>query len=88
MATVKFNQTTTGDERGQDLIARAIDLTGLGHSTFRDLAGLFCAIQELSSKGSTVYRLASIGSYLADDWANLNDCEREALETARTQNAA
>lgn len=83
MATVKFNrETPAGNGSTRELVLRAHDVSSLGRSTFADLAGLFNAIKELSREGSTVHRLAGIGAYLADDWANLNDCEREALEAA------
>lgn len=82
MATEKFNCDAASGESGEHLLARAYDVCALGQSIFGDLAGLFSAIKELSPDGSTIHRLASIGSYLSDDWANLHDCEREALKPA------
>jgi hypothetical protein len=82
MATEKFNCEAASGESGEYLVARAYDVAALGQSIFEDLAGLFSAIKELSPDGSTIHRLASIGSYLADDWANMHNREREALKPA------
>lgn len=61
-------------------VIAAVDVTSLAKSCFYDLSGVFEAIEKLSDEHTTVHALAGIGKYLADDWGNLNDCEREALE--------
>lgn len=61
-------------------VISAVDATALAQSCFNDLSSVFVAIKTLSDEHTTIHALAGIGQYLADDWGNLNDCEREELE--------
>lgn len=63
-----------------DAVATAHNATSLAYSCFADLAALFHAIRDLSEEHSHAARLAKVGNYLAEDWANLHDCERERLD--------
>ena len=65
------------------ILNKAIDVTSLGHSTLRDLGALFKAIRDTSDEYSSAHELANIGQYLADNWANMLDGERESLEQMR-----
>ncbi|MCK0507368.1 hypothetical protein [Aromatoleum anaerobium] len=61
-------------------VSTAHNATNLAYSCFADLATLFHAIADASDEHSQAAKLAKIGLYLAEDWANLHDCERETLE--------
>lgn len=65
------------------ILNKAIDATSLGYATLRDLGALFRAIRDTSDEYSPARDLANIGQYLADDWANMLDGEREGLEQMR-----
>ncbi len=67
-----------------DAVVTAHNATNLAYSCFADLAALFHAIGDLSEEHSHAGRLAKIGNYLAEDWANLHDCERETLDERMT----
>jgi len=58
----------------------AIDNASLCYSILNDLSSLFLAIKSSSDEHSQIRKLANIGQYLADDWANMIDCAREELE--------
>ena len=55
------------------------DTVGFCHSSLYDLGSLFKVIRDTSEKHSTAHELAGIGLYLANDWSNSIDLEREAL---------
>lgn len=61
-------------------VIEAHNATSVAESCFADLATLFKAIADASAEHSQAAKLAKIGSYLAEDWANLHDCAREELE--------
>lgn len=58
-------------------VIQAVDNASNAWEVLDNLSGLFAAIEQLSDKYSTIRKLASSGKYLADDWANYNDCQRE-----------
>lgn len=63
-----------------EAVSQAHNATSLAYSCFADLATLFQAIADVSDEHSQAAKLAKIGLYLAEDWANLHDSERESLE--------
>lgn len=62
----------------------AHNATSLAHSCFADPGTLFHAIADASEEHSQAAKLAKIGLYLCEDWANLHDSEREELESRMT----
>lgn len=61
-------------------VTKAHDASYLAASCYADLETLFRAIAAAAGEHSPGANLAKIGAYLASDWANLADCEREELE--------
>lgn len=62
------------------LSIQTYDAKYLTMKCFADLSAIFDAIRVASKEDSTVYKLAGIGRYLADDWANTADCELENIQ--------
>jgi len=63
-----------------DAAVSALNSANLAQGTFADLASMFEAIFKLTNEHDLAHRIASIGKYLAEDWANMCDCQREELE--------
>lgn len=61
-------------------VSRAHGTANLAYSCFTDLGVLFQAIADASAEGSQAHKLAKIGGYLASDWADTHDSEREEME--------
>ena len=61
------------------VLGKAYDNNVFAHSCINDLGSLFQAIRQTSRKHSTIYHLAGIGQYLADDWSNALESEGETL---------
>jgi hypothetical protein len=66
----------------------AADAADLGHTCVKDLGSLFQAIIKLADNSPTTsnhlaLEIAKIGQYLADDWANKINSEREEIEALR-----
>jgi hypothetical protein len=55
------------------------------HDVLAKLSGLFAAIGKLGNDDTAA--LASIGKYIADDWANLLDVDIEGFNSRLTQAA-
>lgn len=64
-----------------DLSMAAYDSATLAHSQLADLAAMFFSIRRESAPDSQAFRLASVGHYLAEDWANTLDCQNEEFRT-------
>lgn len=64
----------------RNLSIQTYDAKHLTMKCFEDLSSLFDAIRSVSQENSTAYKLAGIGRYLADDWANTADCELENIQ--------
>lgn len=62
------------------LRAQALDTVTIGQAAFRDLETIFQAIIATSDHDSLPHQLARVGRRLAEEQANLFDCEREGLE--------
>lgn len=60
-------------------VTKGHDAHYLASSCYADLETLFRAIAAVSGEHSQAAKLAKIGVYLASDWGNLADCEREEL---------
>lgn len=59
---------------------KAVDVFDLGNSVMNDLETIFTAISDASEDKYKVKKLARLGKYLTDDWANLMDCASEDLK--------
>lgn len=57
-----------------------LDATEYGSSVLFDLGTMFEAIRDLAGKDSQIGKLAGIGRYLAEDWGNSLDCQREEAQ--------
>ncbi|MCO1335455.1 hypothetical protein MO867_14040 [Microbulbifer sp. OS29] len=66
--------------QADNLIVRSLDLANLSLESLSKLRTLFQSISQISEDKTTSQELAVIGAHLADEWANLIDCEREDLE--------
>ncbi|MCH9691700.1 MAG: hypothetical protein K0U59_06505 [Gammaproteobacteria bacterium] len=69
--------------RAGPLITQCLDLAGISLETAEKLRTLFHAIARMPDNTSTSQELAALGAELADQWANVIDCERENLELMR-----
>jgi hypothetical protein len=65
-----------------EMVSTAYDAAVLAQSCLTQLAALFDAIQALRERSLAVRELASIGNYLADDWAGLLEAQCEDLKQA------
>lgn len=63
-----------------EAVTSAHNATCIAEGCFADLAALFQAIADASGEYSQASKLAKIGKYLAEDWANLSDSTNEELE--------
>ncbi|WP_444919990.1 hypothetical protein ACJJID_13905 [Microbulbifer sp. CnH-101-G] len=63
-----------------NFLGRSIDIANLSLESLNKLRTLFQSISQISEDKTTSQELAVIGAHLADEWANLIDCEREDLE--------
>jgi len=63
-------------------MAEHLNATGYGASTLFDLATMFLTIKKLAGEDSHIGKLAGIGLYLAEDWGNSMDCQREEAQAA------
>lgn len=63
-----------------DNLMDAIDTTSLCYSVINDLSTLFRAIKSQSDKYTEAHKIAVIGQYLSEDWANMLDCEGTRLK--------
>lgn len=79
MAT-KAQGTPTPVQAAYDAVVSASNTASLSQDCFAKLGSIFCAIAKLSEEHHITHQLARIGSLLADDFSNTNDCEREDLE--------
>lgn len=59
------------------LINRASDAAHFGLTSLHDLSALFTAIRSAAEKETPAFRLAGMGQYLCDDWANLLGAEHK-----------
>ncbi|WP_020414614.1 hypothetical protein [Microbulbifer variabilis] len=66
--------------QADDFLGRSIDIANLSLESLNKLRTLFQSISQISEDKTTSQELAVIGAHLADEWANLIDCEREDLE--------
>lgn len=65
-----------------DTALEAYECAALARSSFTQLGALFRAIQSAADEGSQAKKLASIGTYLSEDWAVLQDSQTELLNSA------
>jgi len=71
----------------KELANKAADFTTCTMEYVGYLRTVIRSIEELSSKGgkmTVIKELSGLGSYLADDFHNIVDCEREEFEEIRT----
>ncbi|WP_444937706.1 hypothetical protein [Microbulbifer sp. JMSA002] len=66
--------------QADNFLGRSIDIANLSLESLNKLRTLFQSISQISEDKTTSQELAVIGAHLADEWANLIDCEREDLE--------
>ncbi len=64
-------------------LEQAADSATIAYAAFHDLDTLFQAILALSEPDSLVHKLAVAGRHIAEDHANICDCDRGELEAAR-----
>jgi len=55
----------------QDVIKQVLDMTTAQHASISDLGVLFSAIRKATDEHSEAHKLAGMGMYLADDWAEM-----------------
>ncbi|WP_295874045.1 hypothetical protein [uncultured Zhongshania sp.] len=72
----------------QEALLMASDAANLGHACVNDLGSLFEAIIKIADASPNTgnhltIEMAKIGQYLADDWANKINTEREEIEALR-----
>tara|TARA_R110002074_G_scaffold402332_1_gene607508 strand:+ start:15518 stop:15751 length:234 start_codon:yes stop_codon:yes gene_type:complete len=73
-----MNKETTNTST-QAVINQAIDITDVQQSSIADLGALFSAIRKISDEHSEAYKLAGMGMYLADDWAEMAENSKSDL---------
>ncbi len=66
----------------QHKLNNAADSVSLRQSCFDDLSAIFYAITQAVETGTQEHKLAKVGCYLTDDWANLCECSNDAIKTA------
>ncbi|MDP5210013.1 hypothetical protein [Microbulbifer sp. 2205BS26-8] len=66
--------------RADQFITQSLELAGVSLETTKKLRTLFRTIVYIPDNNPTTQELAALGAQLADEWANVIDCEREDLE--------
>jgi len=61
----------TANSSAQGVIKEALDMTTVQHASISDLGALFSAIRKTTDEHSEAHKLAGMGMYLADDWAEI-----------------
>lgn len=69
----------TANTSTETVITQAVDMTAVQHASISDLGALFSAIRKISDEHSEAYRLAGMGMYLADDWAEMAENSKSDL---------
>ncbi len=55
----------------ETVINEAVNMATVQHASISDLGSLFSAIRKVSDEHSEAFKLAGMGMYLADDWAEM-----------------
>lgn len=63
----------------QNYLLEAIDLADINITCLHDLSALFSAIHSMSQDNTAIQRVAGMGAYLADDFANLIQNMRDGM---------
>ncbi|WP_444919999.1 hypothetical protein ACJJID_13950 [Microbulbifer sp. CnH-101-G] len=71
---------TVSPPQADNFLGRSIDIANLSLESINKLRTLFQSISLISESNTTSQKPAVIGAHLADERANLIDCEREDLE--------
>ncbi|MCO1336532.1 hypothetical protein MO867_19550 [Microbulbifer sp. OS29] len=79
-APMSHHAQVTPISQADNLVTRSLDIAGISLESLNKLRTLFQSISQISENNTTARELAVIGAHLADEWANLIDCEREDLE--------
>lgn len=66
-------------EAAQKAATEGYDSLVIASGCFDDLETLFKAIAAAADEHSQAGKLAKLGAYLASDWGNLTDCQRETM---------
>ncbi len=82
MAESNSTVTQVDNKAYLDAMAERVNATSYGSSACNDLSVLFDVIRKLADEHSQIAGLAGIGRYLADDWGNCLDCQREEAKAA------
>lgn len=61
----------TANTSTETVINEAVDMATVQHASISDLGALFNAIRQASDEHTETYKLAGMGMYLADDWADM-----------------
>lgn len=80
----KHTQATSEICVDEHKLIRACEALEMARVFVTDMGCLFDAIRDLSDEHSHAYRLAGIGTLLANDWANVIDRESEEADQMRT----
>ncbi|WP_444893596.1 hypothetical protein ACJJIE_03675 [Microbulbifer sp. TRSA001] len=80
-APMSHHAQVTPISQADNLVTRSLDIAGISLESLNKLRTLFQSISQISENNTTARELAVIGAHLADEWANLIDCEREDLES-------
>ena len=80
MQTISASDVKKLADTAQQIVMRESGRFECNSNCFSDLSAVFVAIKNAQHDAMAVERLANVGKYLCDDWANSFDLESESTE--------